>query len=33
VALIKGENSIFAANFLDKPKAKAINNGLIGLVI
>lgn len=25
--------TIFAANFLDKPKTKAINNGLIGLVI
>ena len=24
---------IFAANFLDKPKTKAVNNGLIGLVI
>ena len=23
----------FAANFLDKPKTKAVNNGLIGLVI
>ena len=27
------ENLIFAANFLDKPKTKAVNNGLIGLVI
>ena len=31
--LFQVNHIIFAANFLDKPKTKAVNNGLIGLVI